>query len=273
MLDTMRGLVAGRPPYEVWRVTNSARALLKPYGVAALCIAVALGLSLALRGIVDPTGLFLVAIAIGTWSTGWQVGLVAAGLATIAFDYFFTNPLYSVLVTRAEIPRLAAFTFCALAVNWASDARRIAVTRTLRDTERRLAALFDDAPVGIAFIDSSGHAFRTNRKLQDMFGYSAREFERFPFTKIMHAPGMEADWNVFAELVGGTKQSYRIEKHCVTRNGSTLWTQLTVSLVRGDRGEPLFGIAFMEDITGRKSAASDRRLFAQRLPTPEGGSD
>ena len=153
-------------------------------------------------------------------------------------------------------------------MNWASDARRIVVSRTLRDTERQFAALFENAPVGIAFIDASGHAFKTNRKLQDMFGYGAREFERFSFTKIMHAPEMEDDWNVFAELVRGKKQSYQIEKHCVTRNGAALWTQLTAFLVRGDRGEPLYGIAVMQDISDRKRAEPFPR---PRTIDPHGG--
>jgi PAS domain S-box-containing protein len=252
MLDTLHGVAADNPRYDIRRGVNHARALLRPYGIPVACIFVALGLSLALRGVVDPTGLFLVAIAIGTWSTRWEVGLVAAALATITYDYFFTSPFYSILVTPAELPRLAAFMICALVVNWASDARRVVMTTALRDADRRLAALFDDAPVGIAFIDSAGHAFRTNRKLQDLFGYSAREFERLPFTRIMHAPEIETDWNVFTELVGGRKQSYRIEKHCVTKSGAGLWAHLTVSLVRGDRGEPLFGIAFVEDMGSRK---------------------
>jgi PAS domain S-box-containing protein len=254
MLDTLQGTATGSLRYDIRSAVTRGRALLRPYAIPVACIGVALGLSLAIRGIVDPTGLFLVAIAIGTWSTRWEVGLVAAALATITYEYFFTIPLYSILVTPAELPRLAAFMICALVVNWASDARRTVMTRALRDADRRQAALFDDAPVGIAFIDSSGHAFRTNRKLQDLFGYTAREFERLPFTRIMHAPEIETDWNVFTELVGGRKQSYQIEKHCVTKSGAGLWALLTVSLVRGDRGEPLFGIAFVEDLGGRKRA-------------------
>jgi PAS domain S-box-containing protein len=260
MLDTFRVATAGRANGTFWRVAPGvARAQLARWVPAVACIGAALALSLILRGIVDPTGLFLVAVAISTWSAGWQVGVVAAGLATFTFDYFFTRPLHSVLVTPVDLPRLAAFTICALAVNWASDARRVAVARALHESERQFTALFADAPVGLAFINATGHAFKTNRKLQDMFGYSAQEFRRFPFTKVMHPPHADTDWNLFAELAHGTRRSYQLEKHCVTKSGRVLWARLTASLVCGDRGEPLFGIAVMEDITDRKHAESALR--------------
>ena len=185
--------------------------------------------------------------------------MAAAAVATFTFDYFFTQPLYSVVVTPAELPRLAAFVVCALAVNWATNARRVAMTRALRSSERQFAALFDDAAVGIAFIDATGHAFKTNRTLQNMFGYTAGEFRRFLFTKVMHPSDADTDWNLFAELARGKRSSYQVDKHCLTKDGRMLWARVTASLLVGDRGEPLFGIAQLEDITDRKYAESERR--------------
>ncbi len=263
MLDTMRGVgigtVAGSVNSSGWSTAALARVHLKPYALAVVAIGAALGLSVALRGLVDPTALFLVAVAICTWNTGWLGGVVAAALATITFDFFFTQPLYSVSVTTAELPRLAAFTICALAVNWAIDTRRVAMARELRATERRFQALFDGAPIGVAFIDATGHAFRTNRKLQDMLGYTAKEFQTFLFTRVMHPPEADSDWDLFAELTRGKRSSYQFEKHCVTKGGHVLWAQVTVSLLRGDRDEPLFGIVRLEDITERKHAEAALR--------------
>jgi PAS domain S-box-containing protein len=260
MFETTRGIAIGRVDRGLWIAAAAVTRLrLLPYAIAVLCVVVALGLSLALRGIVDPTGLFLVAVAVATWSAGWRAGVVAAGLATITFDYFFTQPLYSVLASPAELPRLAAFTICALAVNWATDARRVAMARVLRESEVQFGALFDDAPAGIAFIDRSGRAFRTNRALQAMFGYRDKEFRRFPFTKVMHPPDAEPDWNLFAELARGKRSSYQFEKHCVTKDGRVLWARVSASLLSGQRGEPLFGIVHLEDITDRKQAELELR--------------
>jgi PAS domain S-box-containing protein len=230
-----------------WRhAGHLARVEAARYGPAVATIAITLGLALALRGLIDPSGLFLVAVAIATWSRGWRSGLLAAVLATVTVDYFFIVPIHSVIVASGGLPRLAVFVLCALVVNWASDARHIAAERARQDSERELAALFDEAPIGIALIDAAGHAFKTNPSLQQMLGYSAGEFRRMSFTKLIHPPGVESDWNLFAELTHARRRSYQLEKHCVAKGGATVPAHITVSLVRTDRGDPLFGIALVE---------------------------
>jgi len=248
MIDSLPLVTADRRHTAPWKhLAGTVRAEVGRYSPAVACIAAALLLALWLRGTVDPTGLFLVAVAIATWSRGWPTGLLAAGLATITVDYFFTAPLYSISVTRAEVPRLVVFVLCALAVNWASDARRVAAERARRESERQLAALFDEAPIGIALIDAAGHAFKTNRRLQQMLGYSAGEFQRMSFTKVIHPPGVESDWNLFAELAHGKRHSYQLPKRCIAKNGRMLWADVTLSLVRTDDGDPLFGIALVAE--------------------------
>jgi PAS domain S-box-containing protein len=257
MFSSPRATTADQANRRVGRgVRTVARADLMRCAAAVASIGVALALALEFRGMIDATGLFLVAVAIATWSGGWQAGLLAAGLATVTVDYFFTAPLYSVVVTPAELPRLFTFVLCALAVSWATDARRVAAEHALRNSQRQLAAVFDEAPVGIALIDATGHAFKTNRRLEDMFGYTAREFRRFPFTRVMHPPGADVDWNLFAEMIQGGRHSYQLEKRCVAKDGGVLWASMTVSLLRADRGEPTFGIVLVGDITNRKRAES-----------------
>jgi len=219
----------------------------------------ALAVALALRPSVDPTTLFLVAVAGATWSGGWRVGLLAAALATIAVDYFFVAPIGSLAVAIDQLPRLAVFVLCAGAVSWASDARRVKIERALRESERQLHALFEEAAVGIALVNASGHAFKTNRQLRSLFGYSEQEFRAFQFTKITHPARGEADWNVFTELVHGKRDSYRLEKRCFAKDGRIVWANLAVSLVRDELGAPCFGIVVVEDIGDRKRAEEELR--------------
>jgi PAS domain S-box-containing protein len=260
MLETMRGRGVARVAFGSWSaLAGVAQSLVVRYAPAVACVAAALGLSQLLWRAVDPTAVFLAAVAVATWSGGWRAGLLAAGLAAITVDYFFVPPLHSFVVTAADLPRLGVFVACALAVNWAGDARRVAVERALRESERQLRALFDEAPVGIALVNATGHAFKTNRKLQDLFGYNEEEFRSFSFTKVTHPPDVESDWNLFSELVRGKRDSYQLEKQCRTKDGRLVWGNLTVSLVRDDRGQPMFGIAVVEDVTDRKCVESELR--------------
>jgi PAS domain S-box-containing protein len=227
------------------------------YAPALGWCAAALAIALVLRSSIDPTTLFLVAVAGATWSGGWRAGLVAAALATIAVDFFFVAPIYSFTVGIDQLPRLGVFVLCASLVSWASDARRVSVERRLSESERQLHALFDEAAIGIALVNASGHAFKTNRQLRDMFGYGEQEFRTFPFTKITHPAQGEADWNLFAELVHGARDSYRLEKRCFAKDGEAVWANLNVSLVRESMGEPLFAIVVVEDIGDRKRAEEE----------------
>jgi hypothetical protein len=80
------------------------------YGIAVACVATTVGIALWLRPVVLAAGqLSLVAILITGWLCGLRPALLAWGLATLAFAYFFTPPLDSLETDLAEVPRLAIF--------------------------------------------------------------------------------------------------------------------------------------------------------------------
>jgi PAS domain S-box-containing protein len=121
-------------------------------------------------------------------------------------------------------------------------------------SEQQFRALFEEAAVGIALIDSHGRPFESNRKLRHMLGYSADELRRMPFTAFTHPDDAEADWTLFTDVLSRRRDHYQIEKRYVRKDGGLVWGDLTVYVVRDDRGEPMFTIGMVEDITERKWA-------------------
>jgi K+-sensing histidine kinase KdpD len=84
-----------------------ARSPLLRYGLAALSVSVALGGSLLLelfhfRSVADP--LFLFAIAIAVWYAGIGPAILAVVLSGLADTFFFIEPLYTLYVTRDDLP-------------------------------------------------------------------------------------------------------------------------------------------------------------------------
>jgi K+-sensing histidine kinase KdpD len=76
------------------------------YGLAVGSVALALGLALFLerynfRGVEFP--LFLFAIAVSVWYAGLWPGVLAVVLSSLAFNYFFTEPLYTLYVSRIDL--------------------------------------------------------------------------------------------------------------------------------------------------------------------------
>jgi PAS domain S-box-containing protein len=124
----------------------------------------------------------------------------------------------------------------------------------LRKSERQFHALFDEAAIGIALLNSAGHPFESNRTLQQMLGYSGEEFRDMLFTQVTHPDDVSLDSHLFTELITGQRDDYHIEKRYYGKDGRLVWGNLTISLVRDESGEPLFGIGMVEDITERKRA-------------------
>src|SRR5947209_3642025 len=88
------------------------------YGIALLSVSMALLISQwpRLRLETAPVSLFLGAIMISAWYGGVSPGLLATALSSLAFDYYFLPPLYTLIAKPGEIPRLVVFTLSALFV-------------------------------------------------------------------------------------------------------------------------------------------------------------
>src|SRR5258708_24439136 len=103
------------------------------YGIALLSVYTALLISRwpPVRLEAAPVSLFLGAIMLSAWFGGLGPGLLATALSSLAFDYYFLPPIYSLVAKPDEIPRLVIFTVSALFVGSLSAAQRGA-TESLR---------------------------------------------------------------------------------------------------------------------------------------------
>ena len=113
-----------------------AQIALAHYGLAVLAVAATVAFALWLRPVALVAGqLSLVAVLTVGWICGLAPALVAWGLATLAFAYYFTPPLDSLAVDRVELPRLIIFALLGLLIATVSAARRRA-----QDSLRRIRA-------------------------------------------------------------------------------------------------------------------------------------
>ncbi len=83
-------------------------------------VAIALGLLLLLRERINITFslLFLSAVIASAWIGGKVLGWIAAILCTLAVEYFFMRPYYSLGVSYQEAPYFVAFMVSMIAGNW-----------------------------------------------------------------------------------------------------------------------------------------------------------
>jgi K+-sensing histidine kinase KdpD len=93
------------------------------YGFAATSCATALGLALLAQRhdfLNMEAPLFLVAIALTVWYMGIGPAILAVVLSSLAFDFFFTEPLHSFYVKSSELPHYAVFMLFAVLLSWFS---------------------------------------------------------------------------------------------------------------------------------------------------------
>ena len=126
----------------------------------------------------------------------------------------------------------------------------------LRESERQFKTIFDEAGTGITLIDlTAGEPIRNNRALQEMLGCSEEELSRFEtYDRLTHEDDREKDAMSFRELCDGKRDSLRIEKHFIRKDGRFIWANVIFTLLRDHKGRPLYIIAIHEDITEHKLA-------------------
>lgn len=129
----------------------------------------------------------------------------------------------------------------------------------LEDNERRLRATFENAAVGIAHVAPSGQWLRFNERMRSILGYPRDELARLRFQDVTHPDDLERDVSLSAAVLRGELESYQLEKRYIRKDGGVVWANLTVSLVRGEGGVPLFFVCVIEDIAERKAAEAALR--------------
>jgi PAS domain S-box-containing protein len=161
--------------------------MIQRYGLAVLSVAIALesGLFLAshnFQGVEFP--LFLLAMALIAWYQGTGPAILALLLSSIAFNYYFTEPLHTLYVTRSEVPYYVMFILFASLVTWFSGVRRRVELELLRARDElqaeviertQQASLLNLTHDTIFVRDMSNSITYWNRGAQELYGWTPEQ--------------------------------------------------------------------------------------------------
>ncbi|WP_343736557.1 EAL domain-containing protein [Acidovorax sp.] len=135
-----------------------------------------------------------------------------------------------------------------------------------RESEERFRALFNQATVGVAQVDSAtGQFVRVNQRYADILGYSPQELVGMTFQSLTHPDDLAADLAHVRRLQSGDVPEYRLEKRYIHKDGHEVWGDLTVSSMWASGSAPGYHIAVVQDITARKRMEENLRANEQRL--------
>lgn len=131
--------------------------------------------------------------------------------------------------------------------------------------EAEAFALFEQAAVGIAYIAPDGRIIDVNPRLCEIVGYDYDAILKTTFLAITHPDDMEISRDCMARILRNEIRTFSIDKRYLRPDGTMVWVNLTVSLVRYTDGSPNYFISLTHDITPRKTAESLLRQSERQL--------
>lgn len=139
---------------------------------------------------------------------------------------------------------------------------RVSAENKLRESEGHLRSIFDNTTTGIASTDLAGRVISFNEAFRVMLGYDARTLSTMNFADFTHPEDLRQETILIAELLAGKRRTYQTEKRYITMDGRKLWVNLSVAAVSNLQGEVDRLVAVVTDISARREASEQLRLFA-----------
>ena len=131
----------------------------------------------------------------------------------------------------------------------AEMSERQRATAALRDSQQRLRNILDHVPIGVAYTDASGRIREANPRLREMLGAIGQADGARHIADLLHPADRPAEAAARERLLQGDVPMARWHLRCLAADDRTLWTQVSVSVLRDVNGEPKRMVWVFEDIT------------------------
>ncbi|OAB63369.1 hypothetical protein AY599_13810 [Leptolyngbya valderiana BDU 20041] len=139
------------------------------------------------------------------------------------------------------------------------------VQAALRESVERFRAIFEQVAVGVAYVSGDGAIVDVNQKYADICGYRQSELRSKSIAAIVH-PDDRGDWASWTNrLLGGELDTFSREIRYLRRDRTTIWVNLTASILHDAKGRPENFLHAIENISDRKQAEADLQQANQKL--------
>ena len=145
--------------------------------------------------------------------------------------------------------------------------------KTFLENEELFRATFNQAAVGIAHVATDGKWLRINRKVCDIVGYTEDELRQLTFKDITHPDDVEVSIENVRRALSGKVKSYSLEKRYIHKNGTIVWANVTVSLVRKTLANTGYFVVTIEDISPRKKNEAELKQLTEQMHEQAGVLD
>ena len=152
----------------------------------------------------------------------------------------------------------------ALGMLLAARLKRQDLAVSLAQSETRYRSVFEAANVG-KFLMSPDGDLDPNQSLSELLGHDVSELRRIPLQVLLPTEEREAMDQRLALLLAGDEETVRFETRMIHRDGSAIWVDGSISLLRDEQATPLYYIGTIFDISDRKRAEEKQRRSEARF--------
>ncbi len=124
----------------------------------------------------------------------------------------------------------------------------------LKESDSKLRNAFDKAPVAAAIVAPNFNILRVNDAFCAIAGYSTEELREMRLFDLTHTDDEAEESDRLAALASGDIEQYSADKRLVRKDGSSVWVNQAVRLVRDSDGAPLYYLPLIHDITRIREA-------------------
>ncbi len=141
------------------------------------------------------------------------------------------------------------------------------IEEALRASEVRFKLIFNEAPLGIALIDSlTGHIYSVNPMFAKIARRTMEEMTHIDWMSITHPDDVQKYLDNMALLNAGKITGFQIEERYLHHDGTPIWINMTIApICVEDKTHPRH-LCMIEDITERKQMEDQVRQLAFHDP-------
>ncbi|WP_018084243.1 sensor domain-containing diguanylate cyclase [Desulfurispora thermophila] len=125
---------------------------------------------------------------------------------------------------------------------------RLQAAARLQESESRFKAVFYNAPIGMAILNTSGKIIETNYALRSMLGYNYDEIILQSPIQFIHPDDRSELNDLFQRALTGEQTSFQIEKRYLNKMGQPRWGRFSLARHCSPGNQARFIIAMLENI-------------------------
>jgi PAS domain S-box-containing protein len=183
--------------------------------------------------------------------TAWMTGI---------FEWSFIHPDGSERFAEQTSHRIETEDGYLLCVIIRDVTRRKKAEYALQESNNRFRLAYENANTGMMLIDLQGVIFQANHKMSEILGYSQSEIVGMTVNTLAIPEDMDISPRLIKRALAEKMDSFTFEKRYYHKDGHIIHGLISDSLVRDARGEPLYFIAQIQDISELKQVDRLRTL-------------